>query len=76
MRFFGFRLAIVIGGGGVMSFGSDDEKYQTMQRFRPLCDSYILIVISQHVSRTLYTNRYRLHGCTLQAVILNRWCML
>lgn len=47
-----------------MSFGSDDEKYQTMQRFRPLCDSYILIVISQHVSRTLYTNRYRLHGCS------------
>lgn len=44
-------------------------KYQTMQRFRPLWDSYILIVISQHVSRTLYTNRYRLHGCTLQAVI-------
>lgn len=25
MRFFGLRLAIVIGGGGVMSFGSDDE---------------------------------------------------
>lgn len=25
MRFFGLWLAIVIGGGGVMSFGSDDE---------------------------------------------------
>lgn len=23
-------------GWGVMSFGSDDEKYQTMQRFRPI----------------------------------------
>lgn len=35
-----------------MSFGSDDEKYQTMQRFRPLCDSYILIVISHHAHCT------------------------
>lgn len=75
MRFFGLRLAIVIGGGGLCLLVVM-TKYQTMQRFRPLCDSYILIVISQHVSRTLYTNRYRLHGCTLQAVILNRWCML